>query len=72
MSLRNEVKTLQFLSLGSNTGDIITLQSSVSVELCRVLFGLFGLFGPFGLFGLFGECGKSFVSGLRESLCGWS
>ena len=40
MSLTGEVKTLRFLSPYSNTGDIITLQSSVSVELWRVLFSL--------------------------------
>ena len=40
MSLTGEVKTLRFLSLGLNPGNIITLQSSVSVELCRILFGL--------------------------------
>ena len=63
MSLTDEVKTLRFLSLCSNTGDIITLQSSVSVELCRVLLGLLS-FGS-------GEWGESFVSGLEESLYGW-
>ena len=40
MSLTGEVKTLRFLSLDSNTRDVITLQSSVSVELWKVLFSL--------------------------------
>ena len=67
MTLTGEVKTLRFLSLGSNTGDIITPQSSVSVELCRVLFGLVVSVLSTSITG---EWGESFVSGLGESLYG--
>ena len=61
MSLTSEVKVLRFLSLGLNTGDIITLQSSVSVKLCLVLFGLVVSVLSTSITG---ECGESFVSGL--------
>ena len=68
MSLTGEVKILRFLSLGSNTGDIITLQNSVSVKLYRALFGLVVSVLSTSITG---ECGESFVSGLEESLYGW-
>ena len=68
MSLTGEVKTLRFLSPCSNTGDIITLQSSVSVELWRVLFSLVVSVLSTSITG---EWGESFVSGLEELLYGW-
>ena len=69
MSLTGEVKTLRFLNLGSNTGDIMTLQASVSVELCLFLSGLVVSVLSTSIH-VNRECGEAFVSGLGESLYG--
>ena len=64
ITLIGDVKAWRFLSLGSNTGDIITLQSSVFVELCRARFDLIAFVLGYSISM---EWGKSFDLALSES-----